>query len=270
MNSLQNALDSALSETDKLRQTLKKGNSTQVQSAEERTIAKSTALAWFNTHRRVIAAEFGDQGLAEVDQCYNQLFEFSEKNATRSKYDQLLKDLRKAIVQFQTTNVVAIANAASFSSTDKPPDFSSLVSDAEMRAILSRRWDECAICVQAKAPLAATVMMGGLLETLLLTRINQVSDKSNIFTAKSAPKDKTGKPLPLGEWTLRNYIDVAHELKWITKTEKELGVVLRDYRNYIHPYKERSHGIKLEPNDSLIMWELSKNISRQLLGAKTK
>jgi len=174
------------------------------------------------------------------------------------------------LIEFQAGNIVAIANATSVSSTDKPPDFSTLVSDAEMRAILGRRWEECAICVHANAPLAATVMMGGLLETLLLTRVHQYLDKAKMFGATAVPKGKTGKPLPLGEWTLRNYIDVAHELKWITQTEKDLGVVLRDYRNYIHPFKERSHGIKLEPNDSLILWELSKTISRQLLGGKSK
>lgn len=265
MNPLQNALDSALSEVDRLRLTLKRGRGVQVQSAEERSIAKSTALSWFNTHRQLIANGLGNQSLEIVDRCYNRLLNFSEKHTVRSKYDELLKELRTAIVQFQSANAVAIASGGSLSSTDKPPDFSSIVPDFEMRAILSRRWEECAICVQAKAPLAATVMMGGLLETLLLTRVNQYPDKSRIFTAKGAPKDRGGKPLPLSEWTLRNYIDIAHELKWITQTEKDLGVILRDYRNYIHPYKERSHGVKLEPNDSAIMWELTKNISRQLL-----
>jgi len=268
MNQVQNALDSAISEADRLRQALKRGNGKQVKLTEERAIAKSTALAWFNTHRQVIAAGLGDQKIGEIDQRYNLLLKFSEKSTTRSKYDEILKKIRKTLIDFQAANIVAIANSASPSSTDKPPDFSALVSDTEMRAILIRRWEECAICVHARASLAATVMMGGLLETLLLTRVHQFSDKAKIFRATTAPKDKAGKPLPLGDWTLRNYIDVAHELKWITQTEKDLGVVLRDYRNYIHPFKELSHGIKLEPNDSMILWELSKNISRQLLGTR--
>ena len=270
MNQVQASLDSALAETGRLRQIIRKGRSKQVKLADERTIAKSTALAWFNTHRPTIVDGLGDQKLGTVDRQYNEILTFSERNTTRTKYDDTLKELRTSLVEFQSSNVVAIANAATMSSRDKPPSFSALVTDAEMQAILSRRWEECAICVSAKAPLAATVMMGGLLETLLLTRVHQFPNKGKIFGASSAPKDRTGKALPLGEWTLKNYIDVAHELKWITQTEKDLGVVLRDYRNYIHPFKERSHGIKLEPNDSAIMWELSKNISRQLLSAKTK
>jgi hypothetical protein len=62
------------------------------------------------------------------------------------------------------------------------------------------------------------------------------------------PRDpKTGKALQLHKWGLKDYIDVAHELGWITKTTKDIAEVVRDYRNYIHPEKELSHGITLEP-----------------------
>jgi hypothetical protein len=98
-----------------------------------------------------------------------------------------------------------------------------------MKTILEGRWSEITSCVTAKAPLAATVMMGGLLEGLLLARVNNHANKSEIFTASAAPKDKAGKTLPLKDWTLQNYIGVAHELKWITQTVKDIGEVLRDY-----------------------------------------
>ena len=41
-----------------------------------------------------------------------------------------------------------------------------------------------------KQLLAATVMMDGLLEALLVARINKLSDQSQVFKAKSAPKEK--------------------------------------------------------------------------------
>lgn len=104
------------------------------------------------------------------------------------------------------------------------------VSDPKMQqAILPRRWLECVSCVQAKAPLAATVMMGGLLETVLLARVHQAANKAPIFSAAAAPKEgTTGKTKPLGEWALKNYIDVAHELKWITVSVKSVSEVLRE------------------------------------------
>lgn len=134
-----------------------------------------------------------------------------------------------------------------------------------MKAILERRWVECTLCIGADAPLAATVMMGGLLEGLLLARVNSESNKSAIFTASSAPRDKQKKTLQLKEWTLQNYIAVAHELKWISQPLKDIGEVLRDYRNYIHPQKEFSDKVSLTTGDATLFWEISKNIARQLL-----
>ena len=87
-----------------------------------------------------------------------------------------------------------------------------------------------------------------------------------MFKAKSAPKDKkTGDVLKLREWTLSNYIDVAHELGWISDTYKDVGAILRDYRNYIHPYKEYQHKKRITPDDSKMLWEIGKTIVRQIL-----
>jgi hypothetical protein len=112
--------------------------------------------------------------------------------------------------------------------------------------------------------MAATVMMGGLLEALLLARILREEDKDPMFKASTAPKDK-GKTLQLKEWGLRNFIDVAHELGWISQGAKDVGDVLRDYRNYIHPQKEHSHGIRLTTDDARIFWKVGKSISRQVI-----
>ncbi len=265
MNDVQNAIESSLSEIDRLRTSLKRVKSVQVQNADERSVVKATVLSWFNGHRTIILETLGDSKLSQADEVYNKLLALSEKNTTRAKYDKLLKNLRAIVVALRTENIVLVSSSKLSQSSDKAPIFSALISDVEMQAILSRRWEECATCTSSKAPLAATVMMGGLLEALILARINQLSDKSKVFTAHSSPRDKAGKTLLLGEWTLKNYIEVAHELGWISQTEKDLGVVLRDYRNFIHPYKERSHGIKLEPKDARMLWELSKTISKELL-----
>ena len=69
----------------------------------------------------------------------------------------------------------------------------------------------------------------------------------------------------LRDWTLRPYIDVGFELRWITKPGKDIAAVLRDYRNYVHPEKERSHGVVLTPQDTAMFWEVTKGLARQLL-----
>jgi hypothetical protein len=108
--------------------------------------------------------------------------------------------------------------------------------------------------------------MGGLLEALLLARVNAEPNKAAVFTAKGAPKEKaTGKALPLKEWMLRAYLDVAHELGWISQSAKDVGEVLRDYRNYIHPYKELSHGVVLTTDDAAVLWDVAQSIAKQLV-----
>ncbi len=82
----------------------------------------------------------------------------------------------------------------------------------------------------------------------------------------AAPLDsKTKKALKLQKWTLKHYIDVAHELSWIRKSAKDVGVTLRDYRNYIHPEKELKHGIVLTDQDSRMFWVVFCALAEQVI-----
>jgi hypothetical protein len=262
----QQAIDSAVRELEKLRRFLLKSNAKQVRATEETSIISATAHTWFNNHRTVLAPICGDD-LADIDESYRQMLSWSTRAIGRSAYSSLLKDTKIHLVELRSQNILKLS-AASQQTSDQPPTFSPLISDQRMQAILLARWKECVDCINAGAPLAANVMMGGLLEALLLARIHRETDKSKIFAAATAPRDrKSGKPLPLQDWTLHNYIGVAHEVKWISHSAKDVGEVLMDYRNYIHPYKELSHNIVLTKDDSMVLWEVGKSISKQLLAS---
>ncbi len=108
--------------------------------------------------------------------------------------------------------------------------------------------------------------MGGLLEALFVARANKLQDKAPLFRSKSTPLDsKTKKPIPLSDWTLRPYIEVGYELGWISRSGKDVAAVLRDYRNYVHPEKERSHGVSLNAHDSAMFWDVTRGLAQQLL-----
>jgi len=266
MNEIDEAVYAAIREAQLLRERTRKKHTNQVQGSE-RDIVRATSLAWFNNHRKTLLAVFSGGELAELDGLYQQVMEASHRAVLRSKYISMLKQIGDALVRLRSENLIKLsaAPAPTHSTTDSPPDFSTLITDVQMQEILRRRWLECTACIAADAPLAATVMMGGLLEGLLLARVNRTVNKAPIFTAAAAPKDKQNKTLPLKDWTLQHYIDVAHELGWISATAKDIGVVLRDYRNYIHPHKELTHGISLSQNDATLLWEISKSITRQVL-----
>jgi hypothetical protein len=259
------AVDEALEEVQKARKRVAKGRSKQVTKADEVDYLKAVSYAWFNTHRKVLLGANPQLPMEEVDSAYRKVLDSTARTAARTTYVEALRAAKRALAALRAQVLLGSSDPRS-TGVSAPPDFSSIVADAQMQTILIERWGECQKCLASGAYLAATVMMGGLLEALLVARANQLSDKKPLFAAKSTPIDhKTKKPLPLPEWTLRPYIDVAHEIGWITRSGKDVAAVLRDYRNYVHPEKQRSHGIKLQEHDARMFWDVTRNLVGQLL-----
>jgi len=260
MNDAASELDEAISAVERLRKALSKSSSAQLFASEDRSHLKAVALAWFNRHRQ-LATHSPSDDLQPTDQMFQQLLELSDRNPSRNKCRDLLGSLKKSLVTLRSRLVLHPPTTAA------PPSFDKLVADPSMAAILERRWRETGICRQHGAHLAATVMMGALLEALLLARVNRLADPAPVFRAKTSPKDRAGKAIPLKEWTLQHYLDVAHELGWITRSAKDVGEVLRDYRNYVHPEKERRHGITLGPRDTTMFWTVFQSLAEQILAS---
>ncbi len=265
MNEFVETIDKAVSEIDKLQKFFKKSTTKQVQTKDEKEILKAVSLTWFHSHRPLIIKYFHESQISHIDKSYQEQLSVADKSPARNKCTFLFKLIRTDLLTLRNENITTVISNPNKNSDDFVPDFSKVVPDVDMQKILYARWDECRKCVSGDAPMAAVVMMGGLLETLLLSKVNALQKMSPVFTANTAPKNHQGQTLQLKEWGLRNYIDVAHELKWITQTEKDLGAVLMDYRNYIHPFKQKTYGVFLKPSDARILWELCKSISKQLI-----
>lgn len=260
-------VDASIAEVDRLLAFLKKGKTVQVWSTDEKGIAKATALSWFNAHHAELTKAFETNPLiTRASSLFQELISFTDRATSRPRYIKHLKELRGVLAELRTSIVAGkLAPARVGVISESPPSFAKLVKDSGMQVILAKRWEECTRCIEADAPLAATVMMGGLVEALFLARINSLADKAPVFTCLKAPRDKSGKTLPLNEWTLKNYIDVADELKWITVSAKDVSSIIRDYRNYVHPYKEHSHGVSVCRDDAILFWEVAKQLARQVL-----
>lgn len=251
MLSIGDALDESISSADRLRKLLMKSKTKQVFSGEERSVIKATAFAWFKSCRPLLSELSTSELIQAADAHYQTILEAAEKATLRSRFIDELKSLKGVLVKIRTCALTSLnPGALAAAGTPAPPDFTRLIPDPAMQAILNRRWMEAWGCIGAKAYLASTVMIGALLEALLLARINRLADKSPVFASKCAPKDKAGKTRPLQEWTLNAYIDVAHDLGWIGKPSRDVGVVLRDYRNFIHPEKEFAQGVTLSEADA--------------------
>jgi hypothetical protein len=261
------AIESAIAEVTKARAAIKKNKSKQVSAENEIDRIKSVAFAWFESHRPNVAAHGSKPDLSNVDSCYRTIMEATGRRTTRASYSSSLLTVRRSLLDLRSfvATHLHVLPPSSMPTLDIPPNFAPLAFDPRMQLILQRRWDEVQRCIAVKANLAATVMMGGLLESLLLARINVSPNKAAVFKAKKAPRDKKGKVAPLPDWKLIHMVEVGHELNWVTKGAKDLGNVLRDFRNYIHPHKEHTDGVLIGDEDARMFWEVTKSISRFVL-----
>src|SRR5262245_59380256 len=234
MTDAQVSLDAALSAVSRLRATLGRGSNRQVRNAPERELAKAVATAWFRSQRLSLSGYDPNQ-LAPIDTVFREMLRYCEANTTRTRYLDDLNTAKNLIAELKAHLLSGMLLETPAVDTQLPaPDFAPLVAEPRMRDILARRWNETQACLDAGAHLAATVMMGGLLEALLLARMNKMPDKRPLFKATVAPQDSaTGKTAQLKDWTLKDFIAVGHELGWLGKSALDVSVVLRDWRNYI-------------------------------------
>jgi hypothetical protein len=118
-----------------------------------------------------------------------------------------------------------------------PPDFLNLKLEAGLGDILSDRWNETQKCLEAGGYLAATILMGSLLEGILLAVLQKFPKEANMSNV--APKDsRTGKVKYFAEWSLCEMINVSHDLGWLDLDVKKFSHSLREFRNLIHPYQQ--------------------------------
>lgn len=107
--------------------------------------------------------------------------------------------------------------------------------DPHLVPVLESRLAEAQHCL-ASAPLATILLCGSILEGILLGVALQKPKEFN--QAANSPKDKDNKVKPFHDWSLAQFIDVAHELGALKLDVKKFSHELRDFRNFIHPYQQ--------------------------------
>jgi len=116
--------------------------------------------------------------------------------------------------------------------------------DPQLRTIVERDYRELhLILFPSEAWKSCVIMSGSILEAILHDQLtSDPGTKANAMASSRAPKHKTGavKDIDAGEWTLHNLIEVSVDLEILPEQRsKTVDQVLRDYRNFVHPSKER-------------------------------
>ena len=183
MSSVHDTLARAFDEITKARALVAKNNARQVRNADQRDLLRSVGYAWFKSHRPVVQQYLSSTAqLSPVDNEYRLVLDGSEKHSARGTYLAALKAAKNHLLALRAELVVAAVPAKT---DEQPPNLSPLAADQAMQNILIRRWHECRRCILGGAPLAATVMMGGLLEALLVARANTLKGQGAALQMQS-------------------------------------------------------------------------------------
>lgn len=137
--------------------------------------------------------------------------------------------------------------------------------DPNLIPVLESRLAEAQNCLMS-APLATIFLCGSILEGILLGVALQKPKEFN--QAANSPKDKDNKVKPFHEWSLAQFIDVAHGLGALKLDVKKFSHELRDFRNYIHPYQQLASKFTPDKHTAEICLQVLKAAIADLSGGR--
>ena len=142
-------------------------------------------------------------------------------------------------------------------------DISQLRIEESLKPVLEARMSEMKANFKAKAYLSVIFMAGSMLEGILLSLANQYPRAFN--QSDTAPKNKDGKVKQFYDWTLNDFITVAHSVGVLKEDIAKFSHVLRGFRNYIHPFQQRLESFYPDENTAKICMQVMKGALSQIM-----
>ena len=147
-------------------------------------------------------------------------------------------------------------------------DISQIGVEETLKPVLEARMAEMKSCFKAQAYLSVIFLAGSMLEGILLSLANQ---NPRVFNQSIvAPKNKEYKIKPFHDWTLNDLITVAHSIGILKQDIAKFSHVLRDFRNYIHPYQQMSERFFPDENTAKICMQVMKGALLQISKIKNE
>ena len=197
--------------------------------------------------------------IAELDALiadFNQYLAFDKWSVIRNNHEITFKRLDKIIIDEPTKNDTDANDEKIFLSNTFDIDIDKLGIDANVSQVLKIRLNEIEICINNDVALASIFLIGSMMEGILL---GTASLYPKIFNqAKSAPKDNKKKKKKFYDWTLNDFINTASEIGILKQDVKKFSHVVRDFRNYIHPYQQMAENFEPNKQTALICFQVLK------------
>lgn len=191
---------------------------------------------------------------------FNKYLAFDKWKVVRKNDEIIFEKIDKVVVDAQTKE--DSITEREFLSHSFKIDVGLLGLENSLEEIIKMRLKETEECVNNKAPLSSVIMIGSILEGVLLGIASSYPKEFN--TAQCAPKDENGKVRKFPDWTLNNFIDVSLEIGLIKRDVAKFSHVVRDFRNYIHPYSQMFTHFNPDKNTALICFQVLKAAISQI------
>lgn len=193
--------------------------------------------------------------LDESIKLFNKYLAFDKWKVVRDNDVITFKRLNKVVIEHSKPNNV-VSEKDIFLKQNFSINVSLLGLDSVVTDIINQRLLEVERCVKYDVPLSAVIMIGSILEGVLLGIATSFPREFN--QALSAPKSSEGKVKQFQDWTLNNLIDVSAEIGILKRDVKKFSHVVRDFRNYIHPYSQMATGFSPDNQTVLICFQVLK------------
>lgn len=188
---------------------------------------------------------------------FNQYLSFDGWNVVRNGQEITFAKSSGIDIDAQKNKEIKINETDFLNEEFRDINISSLPIDGSLVPFLEARIEEIKKCLSIEASLSAIFLIGSTLEGILLGLASKYPSLYN--RAKSAPKDlKSDKVRIFNEWTLSNFIDTSYEAGFLKEDVKKFSHVLRDFRNYIHPFQQMSMGFQPDGHTAKICFQVLK------------
>jgi hypothetical protein len=239
---------------------------------------------WFYTDEKLSIIN----GTADLDKCIKKLFAPINFIGNYDKLDKHIFELNQymaydkwkvlrigADITFKKVDKIEIDNPkydselsedAFLNSEFKDVNIEKLLLNDALTEIINCRLEEVKRCIKIDTPLSVIFLCGSILEGVLLGVALKFPKEFN--QATSSPKDADGKVKKIHNWTLSNLIDVSCEIGFLNYDVKKYSHVLREFRNYIHPFEQMSCGFNPDKHTAKISWQVLKAALNQLTNSR--
>lgn len=130
------------------------------------------------------------------------------------------------------------------------------ISDINLKELLYKDLEECAICIATHQNKAAIILCGSIVEAILMDCILNKNIKKY---------ELRGKNKNISDLSLNDLLTVAEREGMISQTTYNLSHFIKDYRNIIHPSNLLRSSFKISNERVIVIWNILKEIMESLL-----